>query len=81
MLHLLTRQFKLKLTLSMIIDFALCFVAEKGCKAIFADLEPAELVTRGRERREKRREEEERAKASAVGAGLPELKDVVKKTQ
>jgi cation-transporting ATPase 13A1 len=65
----------------MIFDFALCFVVEKGCKAVFADLEPRELVTRGRERREKRREEEARAKASEVGAGLPELSEVVKKVQ
>jgi cation-transporting ATPase 13A1 len=47
----------------MIFDFAICFVVEKGCKFLFADLEPAELVTRGRERREKRRALEEQEKA------------------
>ena len=28
---------------------------EKGCKYLFADLEPKVMVTRGRERREERR--------------------------
>ena len=35
---------------------------ERGCKILFADLEPTELVTRGRERREVRRALEEKAK-------------------
>lgn len=67
-----TSQFKMKLVLSMIADFGLCFIMEKGCKFLFADLEPAELVTRGRERREKRRALEEQEKA---------IKGEVKKTQ
>jgi len=74
----MTDMFKLKLTVAMVLDLALCYVVEKGCKAVFADLEPRELVTRGRERREKRREEEAKLKASAA---LPELTDVVKKVQ
>lgn len=53
-------QFKVTLTSIMIADFAGCFIIEKVCKALFADLAPKELVTRGRERREKRRAEEER---------------------
>jgi membrane protein implicated in regulation of membrane protease activity len=57
----LTTQFKIKLTGAMVIDFVLCWVMEKGCKALFADLEPAELVTRGQARRIKRRAEQERA--------------------
>jgi cation-transporting ATPase 13A1 len=61
----------------MILDFGLCFVVEKGCKFLFADLEPAELVTRGRERREKRRALEEQEKA-LVANGTAEG---VKKTQ
>ena len=47
---------------SMILDFGLCFIMERGCKFLFADLEPTELVTRGRERREARRVLEEKAK-------------------
>ena len=43
------------MTASMIIDFIGCYLIEQVCKALFADLEPKELVTRGRERREKRR--------------------------
>jgi manganese-transporting P-type ATPase len=39
----------------MIIDFAGCWILEKGCKYLFADLEPRAMVTRGRERREERR--------------------------
>ncbi|KAL1411623.1 putative cation-transporting ATPase 1 [Vanrija albida] len=70
--------FRVKLTLAMIIDFGGCYLIEVGCKYLFADLEPAELVTRGRERREKRRALEEAEKASQQ---LPEIEDVVKKTQ
>ncbi|THU93320.1 cation-transporting ATPase [Dendrothele bispora CBS 962.96] len=54
--------FKFKLTSSMIIDFAGCYMIEKVCKWLFADLEPKEMVTRGRERREERRAREEREK-------------------
>lgn len=77
----------------MILDFGLCWAMEKGCKALFADLAPAEIVTRGEDRRIKRRVEEAAriAKEAAQGviegvqekAGqiLPELKEVVKKRQ
>jgi cation-transporting ATPase 13A1 len=63
----MTPAFKVKLSVSMILDFGLCFVVEKGCKFLFADLEPAELVTRGRERREKRRALEEKEKVLSIG--------------
>jgi len=52
-------QFKLRLTASMIIDFIGCWVIENICKYLFADLEPKSMVTRGRERRERRRAVEE----------------------
>ncbi|KAF5366234.1 hypothetical protein D9758_005764 [Tetrapyrgos nigripes] len=52
--------FKMKLTASMAIDFVGCFLIEVVCKRLFADLEPKEMVTRGRERREKRRALEEK---------------------
>lgn len=42
----------------MVLDFVLCWAIEKICKGLFADLEPVEFVTRGRERREKRRTQE-----------------------
>ncbi|KAL1689551.1 hypothetical protein GGG16DRAFT_114916 [Schizophyllum commune] len=58
----MTDAFKIRLTLSMIIDFGGCYVIEKTCKFLFADLEPKEMVTRGRERREARRAEQERLK-------------------
>ncbi|KAI0281854.1 hypothetical protein BGY98DRAFT_957834 [Russula aff. rugulosa BPL654] len=51
--------FKLRLTASMIIDFIGCWVIESVCKYLFADLEPKSIVTRGRERRERRRAAEE----------------------
>jgi cation-transporting ATPase 13A1 len=71
--------FRLVLTAVMVGDFAGCAIIETACKALFADLEPAEMVTRGRERREARRALEEKEKAEA----LPDLKEVVgeKKTQ
>ena len=49
--------------MTMIVDFIGCFVIEKVCKRLFANLEPKPMVTRGRERREKRRAEEEAKKA------------------
>ncbi|KAI9457603.1 endoplasmic reticulum Ca-transporting P-type ATPase [Lactarius psammicola] len=54
--------FKLRLTASMIIDFIGCWAIEQVCKYLFADLEPKPLVTRGRERRERRRAAEELAR-------------------
>lgn len=54
------------MTSVMLADFAGCYIIEKTCKALFADLQPKELVTRGRERREARREIEEREKALAM---------------
>ena len=47
----------------MIIDFGGCFVVENVCKFLFADLEPKEIIQRGRERRDARRIEEERVRA------------------
>ena len=46
----------------MIIDFIGCWVIEQVCKYLFADLEPKSIVTRGRERRERRRGAEELAR-------------------
>jgi cation-transporting ATPase 13A1 len=43
----------------MIIDFIGCWAIENVCKYLFADLEPKSIVTRGRERRERRRAREE----------------------
>lgn len=48
-------QFKIKLSIAMILDFGLCWAMETGCKFLFADLRPGELVTRGEARRLKRR--------------------------
>lgn len=60
-------QFKFKLTLTMIIDFAGCWLIEVLCKRWFADLEPKGMITRGRERREKRRAQEEARRALENG--------------
>ncbi|KAG8985011.1 hypothetical protein FRB93_006112 [Tulasnella sp. JGI-2019a] len=56
----LSNDFKLRLTATMVIDFVGCWAIELACKALFADLEPRPMITKGRERREKRREEEVR---------------------
>ncbi|KAL7421973.1 putative cation-transporting ATPase 1 [Cryptotrichosporon argae] len=64
----MTFDFRSKLVVAMILDFAGCWAIETGCKALFADLEPAEMVTRGRERREQRRLEEARVKEAAKEA-------------
>ncbi|KAJ4474435.1 cation-transporting ATPase [Lentinula aciculospora] len=57
--------FKFKLTSSMIIDLAGCWVIEVTCKYLFAELEPKPMITRGKERRETRRAEEARREALA----------------
>ncbi|KAH0579125.1 hypothetical protein H2248_003278 [Termitomyces sp. 'cryptogamus'] len=65
--------FKFQLTSMMVIDFVGCWVIEKICKRLFADLEPKPMVTRGRERREaRRRVETEHATAAVVGAAAAE---------
>ncbi|KAF5354141.1 hypothetical protein D9756_007296 [Leucocoprinus leucothites] len=51
--------FKFRLTATMILDFVGCWVIEKVCKYLWADLEPKAMITRGRERREQRRLKEE----------------------
>jgi cation-transporting ATPase 13A1 len=75
----------------MVLDFGLCWAVETGCKALFADLAPGEIVTRGEDRRIKRRVEEaarkvkEEAQKLVEGVQengvLPELKELVKKVQ
>lgn len=39
----------------MVIDFAGCFIVQQTTKYLFASLEPKEMITRGRERRDVRR--------------------------
>lgn len=60
----------------MVVDFAGCWVVEVACKHFFADLEPKEMVTRGRERREARRklEQIEAEKAALAAAEEEALK-------
>ncbi|KAJ7049439.1 hypothetical protein C8F01DRAFT_1069054 [Mycena amicta] len=58
----MTVSFRARLTASMVIDFAGCYAIEKTCKYLFAELEPKEMVTRGRERRELRRAQQEAEK-------------------
>lgn len=43
----------------MAADFIGCWLVEIVCKALFADLAPKQLITKGRERRELRRQKEE----------------------
>lgn len=57
-----------KLSTTMVIDFAGCWLVEIICKALFADLAPKPIVLRGKERREKRRAEEKVAAAAAIAA-------------
>lgn len=46
----------------MLADFIGCWIVEITCKHFFADIAPKPLVTRGRERRERRRAQEEQLK-------------------
>lgn len=58
----------------MIADFAGCWVVEIVCKALFADLEPKPMITRGRERRDQRRALEEKEKEEAKMVELEKKK-------
>jgi cation-transporting ATPase 13A1 len=53
----------------MVIDFGLCWIVQKVCKDLFANLEAPELVTRGRERREARRAKELQTEEAAKQNG------------
>lgn len=75
----MANSFKVQLTGMMILDFAGCWVIEKVCKYFFAELEPKGMITRGRERREKRRLEEEKTKQAAAEAASVQAVD--RKTQ
>ncbi|EJD45106.1 hypothetical protein AURDEDRAFT_114214 [Auricularia subglabra TFB-10046 SS5] len=70
----LTTSFKVRLTAAMVADFALCYVVEHGCKALFADLRPREFVERGMERRLRRRAVEREEKRQALENGAAEKK-------
>ncbi|KAI0029694.1 endoplasmic reticulum Ca-transporting P-type ATPase [Vararia minispora EC-137] len=70
----MSTDFKIRLTTAMIVDFGGCYIVEKVCKHLFADLEPKEIITRGRERRDIRRLEEERARKAAEAAVEAEKK-------
>lgn len=52
----------------MVVDFVGCWLVEVVCKHLFADLEPKEMITRGRERREQRRLAEAVARDSEAAA-------------
>jgi len=52
----------------MVVDFLGCWIIEVLCKLLFADLEPKAMVTKGRERREKRRLLEEAGQGNLVEA-------------
>ncbi|KIJ31777.1 hypothetical protein M422DRAFT_783699 [Sphaerobolus stellatus SS14] len=51
--------FQVRLTATMLIDLIGCWIVEILCKRLFADIQPKPIITRERERREKRREAEE----------------------
>ncbi|EGO29932.1 cation-transporting ATPase [Serpula lacrymans var. lacrymans S7.9] len=66
--------FKFRLTSIMIADFVGCWLIEITCKKLFADLEPKEMITRGRERREQRRREQAQAHLLAEATAVNEKK-------
>ncbi|BGP13232.1 hypothetical protein JCM10213_004997 [Rhodosporidiobolus nylandii] len=52
--------FRLRMCVTMVLDFGLAWIVDIVLKALFADNHPKPLITRGRERREARREAERR---------------------
>jgi hypothetical protein len=48
-------QFRTHLTVSMVLDFALCFAVQQITKALFSNTAPKEIIARGSARREQRR--------------------------
>lgn len=66
----------IRLTASMAVDFVGCYVIESSCKYLFAELEPKPMITRGRERREKRRAEQEAVKKEQIIQESKEKKKV-----
>ncbi|KAL0958887.1 hypothetical protein HGRIS_014206 [Hohenbuehelia grisea] len=66
--------FKFRLTSSMVIDLVGCWLIEVLCKLAFAELEPKPMITRGRERREKRRALEEKHALENGAASATEKK-------
>jgi cation-transporting ATPase 13A1 len=55
----------------MIVDFVGCYVIHATTKYLFASLEPAEIITRGRERREARRIEQAKAELAQAQKATP----------
>ena len=67
-------QFRVRLSATMILDVFLCYIVEHGCKALFADLQPKEFVTRGIERRLRRRIAEREVRRAEIENGSVEKK-------
>ena len=59
-------QFRIRLIIAMIFDYGGAYVGEALMKYFFIDKKPKELITRGRDRREKRRKVEEEAEKLAL---------------
>jgi cation-transporting ATPase 13A1 len=70
-LYKMTSSFRVRLTLIMIVDFVGCYVIHATTKYLFASLEPAEIITRGRERREARRIEQAKAELTQAEKATP----------
>lgn len=67
-----TEEFKLKMTVSMIADYALCWIIEVGLKKGFSDFQPRDIAERRPEQLE--REAERKAIADAKKAAEEEKK-------
>jgi cation-transporting ATPase 13A1 len=48
-----TEEFKMKMTASMVLDYGLCFIIEKGLKTMFSDFRPRDIAERRPEQLER----------------------------
>ena len=72
-------QFRLRLCVTMVVDYGGAWLAEIVLKHLFADNQPKPIITKGIERREARRAEEKRlkdAENARTEVALAEKKDL-----
>lgn len=71
-----TEEFKLKLTACMVADYAVCFIIERGLKALFSDYKPRDIAERRPDQLE--RENKRKLEKAELRAAEEEAKRLAK---